>query len=180
MLLSSGLKIQHKYIYKKWSSIQNIKKSIKLAEFIGRQDIGSILMAGGVTEIVQHVDSFPLYSVLMQGIHSGATGLLAMILGVIVVFSYYCRNSCEHINQSRCQFVNTVFPIHLPTRFCLKTPHPHSQQLIGNPIQLKAEHLTDTCTCGGPTSTVPSPTMNTKLPSIPANLQTPSLALTLM
>lgn len=47
-------------------------------------------------------------------------------------------------------------------------------------MQKNPEHRTEVCTCGGPTSTVPAPTRNSKLPSIPANLQTPSVALTVM
>ena len=47
-------------------------------------------------------------------------------------------------------------------------------------MQKNPEHRTEVCTCGGPTSTVPAPTRNSKLPSIPANLHTPSVALTVM
>ena len=46
-------------------------------------------------------------------------------------------------------------------------PFLYGQQFIGGPIQEKAQHLPDVRTCGGPTSTVPSPTMNGVAPSIP-------------
>ena len=127
----------------------------------------------------------PFYHLLIKDTYLGAAKLIAMIRTQVhnFIHSYHIHNTYQYISPKiYCQFIYLSCPsIHPPNPpLTPKHPHRHTQQLIGGPIQLNAEHRTDTCTCGGPTSTVPSPTMNTKLPSIPANLHTPSSALTLM